>query len=67
MHLGRLAAVAGLDLSEEERDLLRTLSRYYIETRYPDVAGLDWEDGEKAKEYVAATRRLLDWLKTRMT
>jgi HEPN domain-containing protein len=67
-NLMALAERAGLTVDEARAEPLRRLTRYYIETRYPDVigrlsAGLD---RRLAEEALQSAEELLKWLSTSM-
>ena len=63
-----LAGAAGIlgDCSENTQDLLRHLSLYYIETRYPDKrAELEAESTEEfAKDMLDRSKENVEWLKS---
>jgi HEPN domain-containing protein len=54
-NLVRLADAAALEMSDEQADLLRELSAYYLQTRYPEEIS---DLGSQVKENEA--RRVLD-------
>ena len=54
-NLVRLADAAALEMSDEQADLLRELSAYYLQTRYPEEIS---DLGSQVKENEA--RRILD-------
>jgi HEPN domain-containing protein len=62
--LVRLAEVAALDMGEERSDLLRELSAYYIQTRYPEeiADAASKVKGERARRVLAATEEIVQWL-----
>jgi HEPN domain-containing protein len=62
--LVRLAEVAGLGVTDEQADLLRELSAYYFQTRYPEEVA---EVGSQVKEQQAQrvlrqTQEMAQWL-----
>jgi HEPN domain-containing protein len=62
--LVRLAEVAGLLVTDEQADLLRELSAYYFQTRYPEEVA---EVGSQVKEQQAQrvlgqTQEMAQWL-----
>jgi len=63
-HLVRLAELAALQVSDERADLLRELSAYYIQTRYPeeipDLASQVKED--EARRVLNQTEEMVQWL-----
>jgi HEPN domain-containing protein len=65
-HLVRLAEVARVEVDESQADLLRELSTYYIQSRYPeeipDLASKVRPD--EAKRILGQTEGLLQWLST---
>lgn len=65
-HLMRLTEVAGVEVHESQADLLRELSAYYIQSRYPeeipDLAAQVRPD--EAKRILRQTEEFLQWLST---
>jgi len=63
--LERLAGVCRLELPTEHAELLRALTAYYIETRYPeDVKKIARDiDRAKARDYLTRTKSWLSWLR----
>ena len=64
--LVRLAEVAKVELSEPQADLLRELSAYYIQSRYPEeISDLAAQvRQEEAKRIVDQTEGFVQWLST---
>ena len=62
----RLAEVAGVEVNESQADLLRELSAYYIQSRYPeeipDLASKVRPD--EARRILGQTEGFLQWLST---
>lgn len=67
--LMRLADMARLPLSESQIDLLRRLSAFYIESRYPSdaVSLVTTLDRAAAQDYLQQTRELFRWLAAQLT
>jgi len=63
-NLTRLAELAISKVPEERADLLRYLSRYYIQSRYPEeIADVAKEiNKEKAQEVFNKTQEMFQWL-----
>jgi len=65
-HLVRLAEVARVEVDESQADLLRELSTYYIQSRYPeeipDLASKVRPD--EAKRILGQTEGFIQWLST---
>ena len=64
--LVRLAEVAKVELSEPQADLLRELSAYYIQSRYPEeISDLAAQvKQEEAKRILDQTEGFVQWLST---
>ena len=62
--LMRLAEVGGVQVSEKQAELLRELSTYYIQTRYPEeITDLASRvKGEQAKRVLDASEEFIRWL-----
>jgi HEPN domain-containing protein len=66
--LVRIAEEAKLDLSEEQKDFMRELSAYYVQSRYPG----EMEDMESrisedlANRVLKRTQELLQWLRSKI-
>jgi len=60
----RLAEVAALELTEEQAQLLRELSNYYIQTRYPEeIPALSAKISESQTSLILEqTEELMKWL-----
>lgn len=60
----RLAEVASLELTEERAQLLRELSSYYIQTRYPEeIPALDAKISEfQTSKILEQTEETIKWL-----
>jgi len=56
----------GLDLDKERADLMRALTDYYIDSRYPEISGGQDEglDRRLAEDFMRKTEELLRWLTT---
>lgn len=63
-NLVRLAEVAGVELSQEQVDLLADVSAFNIETRYPDRLAPP-PSGEEARGYLARIEETIQWLMKR--
>jgi HEPN domain-containing protein len=65
--LERLAKLCKIKLEKAQLELLRVLTGYYIETRYPeDIKKISIEtDKSKAFQYLKETKEFLRWLKTK--
>lgn len=64
----RLAGLVHLELNEERELLLRKLTNYYIETRYPEEVNTLVTDATRklAEHYLAQTGEVLGWLDSLM-
>ena len=62
--LVKLAQTAGVDLSDERDVFLRTLTKYYIGTRYPEEISMlaDEVTKEIASQALSQTKEFLEWL-----
>lgn len=62
--LVRLAEAASLEMSDERAQLLRELSNYYIQTRYPEeITALGSRISEQqARQIFEKTEELVQWL-----
>ena len=62
--LMQLAKHAGLEPEADQARLMRELSEYYIETRYPDTMGAALSDvsPETAREALDQTEALVQWV-----
>ncbi len=63
-NLMRLADRAGLELDTDQTLLMRELSGYYIQARYPEeIEAFSREvSGETAREVLSKTERIMGWL-----
>jgi len=63
-HLVRIAEESKLKLSEEQKDFLRELSSYYIQSRYPDeIENIDSNISvDLAEKVLQRTEKLIQWL-----
>jgi HEPN domain-containing protein len=63
-HLVRLAELAALQVSDEQAGLLRELSAYYIQTRYPEeISDLTSQvKQEEARRVLDQTEDMVRWL-----
>lgn len=63
--LERLATLCSLALTPAQAELLRGLTAYYIETRYPEnTRKIARETGkEKSRNYLRQTREIMTWLR----
>jgi HEPN domain-containing protein len=63
--LERLATICSLAPTPEQSELLRGLTAYYIETRYPeDARKIARETGrEKSRSYLRRTKEIMAWLR----
>ena len=64
--LAKLARVAKISLEEEQDLFLRTLTKYYIGTRYPEEVRTlaDEATRDLATQLLTQTKELLKWLET---
>ena len=62
--LTRLAGLAELETSEDQRELLLDLTNYYIESRYPDqISKLSARvSSASAKDFLKQTKEIMRWL-----
>jgi HEPN domain-containing protein len=60
----RLAEVAALELTEERAQLLRELSNYYIQTRYPEeIPAMSGKISEsQTSQILEQTEEMMKWL-----
>jgi HEPN domain-containing protein len=63
-NLVRLAEHAGVNANAAQSELMHELSRYYVETRYPDQIAEIAPDlsRDMAEEILGRTERLMQWL-----
>lgn len=62
----RLAALAGLSFSVQQREFLARLQQYCLEGRYPDLP-LALPDGEEAAAQLDEAREIKAWLASQLT
>ncbi len=64
-HLVRLSEIAGIDLSPEKRELLKEISDFNMETRYPEEKLAFFKKANEAftRHFVSKTEDLVVWLK----
>lgn len=60
----KLAQNAGIDLSKDRDLFLRTLTKYYIGTRYPEEISILGEEVNEgmASQALSQTKEFLEWL-----
>ena len=61
-NLDKLAEIAGLELSREQRELLREFEAYQIEGRYPDQNQVEIGSQIAERDFERA-KGMLEWLK----
>lgn len=63
-----LSDTAGLAVDDVRADVMRALTDYYIDSRYPEIAGGQegGVDRQLAEEFLGKTEGLLRWLTTLM-
>ena len=61
-----LTEKAGVVVDEKGEDLMRFLTDFYINSRYPDIGGPGRQDGDarSAQDYLDRTMELVQWLTT---
>ncbi|MFQ6035753.1 MAG: HEPN domain-containing protein [Sedimentisphaerales bacterium] len=64
-NLARLAEIAGLSLSSEQVNFLRSFDMYQLEGRYPDRAKVIL-DSKIAREKLSMAGDILKWLKAQL-
>ena len=61
----RLVELSGVSLSDENLEFVKKLNKYYLTSRYPDLAykPLPKPDRKLTKNYLEKTKKLFLWLK----
>jgi len=64
----KLAGLAKVDVTDEEKEFLNKLSFYYLETRYPEqISDLSQSvDNDMGESYLVGSKEMLNWLKTKI-
>jgi HEPN domain-containing protein len=65
-NLVRLAEITGLDLSQQQIDILAQMNSFNIEGRYPDSIMLQ-PSREEAFTYLAQAKDIFQWLTSRLS